>query len=162
MEKTGKNGSINGHGQYWWKKYHSKLLNHTRGPLVQIMWSSDVVFANITLRDSPFWTLHPYDCKNVTITNMTILALFEAPNTDGMILVSIFSSLCIVIGFDGGLISPSCASDSCEDMIIENSYISVGDDGIAIKSGWDQYGTTYGRPSKNILICNLTIRSMVR
>ncbi|CDY53228.1 BnaCnng24610D [Brassica napus] len=112
MEKTGKNGSINGHGQYWWKKYHSKLLNHTRGPLVQIMWSSDVVFANITLRDSPFWTLHPYDCKNVTITNMTILALFEAPNTDGMILI--------------------------------------------------RYGTTYGRPSKNILICNLTIRSMVR
>ena len=85
MEKTGNNGSINGHGQYWWKKYRSKLLNHTRGPLVQIMWSSDVVFANITLRDSPFWTLHPYDCKNVTITNMTILApVFEAPNTDGI------------------------------------------------------------------------------
>ncbi|KAL0691743.1 hypothetical protein Bca4012_091422 [Brassica carinata] len=117
------------------------------------MWSSDVVFANITLRDSPFWTLHPYDCKNVTITNMTILGLFEAPNTDG---------IDIVIGFDGGLISPSCASDSCEDMIIENSYIIVGDDGIAIKSGWDQYGTTYGRPSNNILIRNLTIRSMVR
>ncbi|KAJ0244479.1 hypothetical protein HA466_0191030 [Hirschfeldia incana] len=125
-------------GQSWWKKYRSKLLNHTRGPLFQIMWSSDIVFANITLRDSPFWTLHPYDCKNVTITNMTILApVFEAPNTDG--------------------IDP----DSCEDMIIENSYISVGDEGIAIKSGWDQYGTTYGRPSKNILIRNLTIRSNV-
>ncbi|KAJ0244480.1 hypothetical protein HA466_0191040 [Hirschfeldia incana] len=135
---TGNNGSINGQGESWWKKYRSKLLNHTRGPLVQIMWSSDIVFANITLRDSPFWTLHPYDCKNVTITNMTILApVFEAPNTDG--------------------IDP----DSCEDMIIENSYISVGDDGIAIKSGWDQYGTTYGRPSKNILIRNLTIRSNV-
>ncbi|KAG2272910.1 hypothetical protein Bca52824_067465 [Brassica carinata] len=135
---TGNNGSINGQGVYWWKKYRSKLLNHTRGPLVQIMWSSDVVFANITLRDSPFWTLHPYDCKNVTITNMTILApVFEAPNTDG--------------------IDP----DSCEDMLIENSYISVGDDGIAIKSGWDQYGTNYGRPSKNILIRNLIIRSMV-
>ncbi|KFK33836.1 glycoside hydrolase family 28 protein [Arabis alpina] len=135
---TGNNGSINGQGKTWWKKYRQKLLNHTRGPLVQIMWSSDIVFANITLRDSPFWTLHPYDCKNVTITNMTILApVFEAPNTDG--------------------IDP----DSCEDMIIENSYISVGDDGIAIKSGWDQYGTTYGRPSKNILIRNLIIRSMV-
>ncbi|CAD5324726.1 unnamed protein product [Arabidopsis thaliana] len=135
---TGNNGSINGQGQTWWKKYRQKLLNHTRGPLVQIMWSSDIVFANITLRDSPFWTLHPYDCKNVTITNMTILApVFEAPNTDG--------------------IDP----DSCEDMLIENSYISVGDDGIAIKSGWDQYGTTYGKPSKNILIRNLIIRSMV-
>ncbi|XP_021715169.1 glutamic acid-rich protein-like [Chenopodium quinoa] len=35
-------------------------------------------------------------------------------------------------------------SDSCEDMLIEDCYISVGDDGIAIKSGWDQYGTAYG------------------
>ncbi|KAL9242180.1 hypothetical protein vseg_016206 [Gypsophila vaccaria] len=135
---TGHNGTIDGQGQTWWKKYKRKLLNHTRGPLVQIMWSSDIVISNITLRNSPFWTLHPYDCKNVTIQNVTILApVLEAPNTDG--------------------IDP----DSCEDMVIENCYISVGDDGIAIKSGWDQYGIAYGRPSKNILIRNLVVRSMV-
>lgn len=135
---TGHNGTINGQGQAWWKKYRQKLLNYTRGPLVQIMWSSDILISNITLRDSPFWTLHPYDCKNVTIRNMTILApIFEAPNTDG--------------------IDP----DSCEDMLIEDSYISVGDDAIAIKSGWDQFGIAYGRPSVNILIRNLVVRSMV-
>uniref|UniRef100_A0A803P3C5 Polygalacturonase n=1 Tax=Cannabis sativa TaxID=3483 RepID=A0A803P3C5_CANSA len=135
---TGHNGTINGQGQTWWKKYRQKLLNYTRGPLVQIMWSSDIVITNITLRDSPFWTLHPYDCKNVTIRNVTILApVYEAPNTDG--------------------IDP----DSCEDMVIEDCYISVGDDAIAIKSGWDQYGISYGRPSRNILIRNLVVRSMV-
>ncbi|KAI3443532.1 hypothetical protein Pfo_000197 [Paulownia fortunei] len=135
---TGHNGTINGQGQTWWKKYRQKLLNHTRGPLVQIMWSRDILISNITLRDSPFWTLHPYDCKNVTIKNMTILApVFHAPNTDG--------------------IDP----DSCEDMVIEDCYISVGDDGVAIKSGWDQYGTAYGRPSMNILIRNLVVRSNV-
>jgi len=49
------------------------------------MWSSDIVITNITLRDSPFWTLHPYDCKNITIKGVTILApVFEAPNTDGI------------------------------------------------------------------------------
>ncbi|XVF48861.1 hypothetical protein PTKIN_Ptkin03bG0222400 [Pterospermum kingtungense] len=135
---TGHNGTINGQGQSWWKKYRQKLLNNTRGPLVQIMWSSDIVIANITLRDSPFWTFHPYDCKNVTVRNVTILApIFEAPNTDG--------------------IDP----DSCEDVVIEDCYISVGDDAIAIKSGWDQYGIAYGRPSRNILIRNLVVRSMV-
>ncbi|KAL8488119.1 hypothetical protein ACS0TY_023952 [Phlomoides rotata] len=135
---TGHNGTINGQGQTWWKKYKQKLLNHTRGPLVQIMWSSDIVISNITLRDSPFWTLHPYDCKNVTLKNLTILApVFQAPNTDG--------------------IDP----DSCEDMVIEDCYISVGDDGVAIKSGWDQYGVAYGKPSKNILIRNLVVRSNV-
>ncbi|KAF8401116.1 hypothetical protein HHK36_014420 [Tetracentron sinense] len=135
---TGDNGTINGQGQAWWKKYRQKLLNHTRGPLVQIMWSSNIRISNITLRDSPFWTLHPFACKDVTITNVTILApVLEAPNTDG--------------------IDP----DSCENVVIEDCYISVGDDGIAIKSGWDQYGIAYGRPSTNILIRNLVVRSMV-
>ncbi|KAJ8427725.1 hypothetical protein Cgig2_010243 [Carnegiea gigantea] len=135
---AGHNGTIDGQGKTWWEKHEKKQLNHTRGPLVQIMWSSDIVIANITLRYSPFWTLHPYDCKNVTIRNVTILApLHHAPNTDG--------------------IDP----DSCEDMVIEDCYISVGDDGIAIKSGWDQYGIAYGRPSTNILIRNLVVRSEV-
>lgn len=53
-------------------------------------------------------------------------------------------------------------SDSCQDMVIENCYISVGDDAIAIKSGWDHYGIAYGRPSTNILIRDLTVRSEVR
>ena len=53
-------------------------------------------------------------------------------------------------------------TDSCEDVLIENCYISVGDDAIAIKSGWDQYGIAYGRPSSNILIRNVTVRSLVR
>lgn len=65
-------------------------------------------------------------------------------------------SLRILNGFD------LVYTDSCEDMVIEDCYISVGDDGIAIKSGWDQYGIAYGRPSKNILIRNLVVRSMVR
>nr|CAD1826093.1 unnamed protein product [Ananas comosus var. bracteatus] len=135
---TGHNGTINGQGQSWWTKYKRRILNYTRGPLVQLMWSRDIIISNITLRDSPFWTLHPYDCKNVTVSNVTILApVSGAPNTDG--------------------IDP----DSCEDMVIENCYICVGDDGIAIKSGWDQYGIAYGRPSTNILIRNVTVRSVV-
>lgn len=85
LPKTGHNGTINGQGQSWWTKHRKKLLNYTRGPLIQIMWSRDIVISNITLRDSPFWTLHPYDCKNLTIANLTILAPIRgAPNTDGI------------------------------------------------------------------------------
>uniref|UniRef100_M1B4D6 Polygalacturonase n=1 Tax=Solanum tuberosum TaxID=4113 RepID=M1B4D6_SOLTU len=135
---TGHNGTINGQGRSWWEKYRKKLLNHTRGPLLQLMWSRDIYISDVTFRDSPFWTLHPYDCQNVVIRNVTILApLTEAPNTDG--------------------IDP----DSCVDMVIEDSYISVGDDGVAIKSGWDQYGIAYSRPSSNITIRNLIVRSMI-
>lgn len=53
-------------------------------------------------------------------------------------------------------------ADSCKDVIIEDCYICVGDDGIAIKSGWDQYGIAYKRPSTNILIRNVVLRSTVR
>ncbi|KAF5179571.1 Polygalacturonase [Thalictrum thalictroides] len=138
VEITGHNGTIDGQGQTWWIKHRQKLLNYTRGPLLQIMWSSDIRISNITLRNSPFWNIHPYDCKNITISKVTILApLREAPNTDG--------------------IDP----DSCENMVIEDCYISVGDDGIAIKSGWDQYGIAYSQPSTNILIRNLVVQSMV-
>ncbi|KAJ6844954.1 putative polygalacturonase [Iris pallida] len=135
---TGHNGTIDGQGRAWWTKHRRRLLNYTRGPLVQIMWSEDIVISNITLQNSPFWTLHPYVCRNVTISGVTILApVLEAPNTDG--------------------IDP----DSCENVLIENCYISVGDDGVAIKSGWDQYGIRYGRPSTDIVIRNLTVRSVL-
>lgn len=135
---TGHNGTIDGQGKSWWTKFRQKRLNYTRGPLIQFMWSKNIKIFNITLRNSPFWTLHPYDCKNIRISNVTILApISEAPNTDG--------------------IDP----DSCENVVIENCYISVGDDGIAIKSGWDQYGIKYGKPSTNIVIRNLVIRSLV-
>ncbi|XP_074579210.1 putative polygalacturonase [Curcuma longa] len=135
---TGYNGTIDGQGQAWWTKYKKRILTNTRGPLVQLMWSKDIVISNITLRNSPFWTLHPYDCKNVTISGITILApVSGAPNTDG--------------------IDP----DSCQDVVIENSYICVGDDAIAIKSGWDQYGIAYGQPSTNIILRNLIVRSVV-
>ena len=46
-------------------------------------------------------------------------------------------------------------SDSSDDVCIEDCYISTGDDIIAIKSGWDEYGTSYARPSKNITIRRL-------
>ncbi|PAN08570.1 hypothetical protein PAHAL_1G421400 [Panicum hallii] len=135
---TGHNGSINGQGEVWWMKHRRRMLNNTRPPLVQLMWSKDIIVANITLRNSPFWHFHPYDCTNVTVSNVTILSpVSGAPNTDG--------------------IDP----DSCQDVLIENCYISVGDDAIAVKSGWDQYGTAYGRPSSNISIRNVTARSLV-
>ena len=56
----------------------------------------------------------------------------------------------------------AAGTDSCEGVVIEDCYICVGDDGIAIKSGWDQYGIAYRRPSTNILIRNVILRSTVR
>ncbi|KAL6889045.1 hypothetical protein ACP4OV_010071 [Aristida adscensionis] len=59
---------------------------------------------------------------------MMILAPHDSPNTDG--------------------IDPDSSSNVC----IEDSYISTSDDLVAIKSGWDEYGIAYGRPSSGITI----------
>lgn len=47
-------------------------------------------------------------------------------------------------------------SDSSSNVCIEDSFISTGDDLVAVKSGWDEYGIAYGRPSSGITIRRLT------
>lgn len=67
---------------------------------MQFMWSRDILISGVTLRDSPFWTLHPYDYQNVTIKNVTILApLSGAPNTDGIDPGELISSISLIFIF---------------------------------------------------------------
>lgn len=47
-------------------------------------------------------------------------------------------------------------TDSSSNICIEDSYISVGDDMVAVKSGWDEYGISYGRPSSDITVRRIT------
>lgn len=67
---------------------------------------------NVTLRNSPFWTVHPVYSSRVHIAGISILnpQLRDGTNTDG--------------------IDP----DSCRDVVIEDCYIESGDDSIAVAS----------------------------
>ncbi|XP_065859891.1 probable polygalacturonase isoform X2 [Euphorbia lathyris] len=128
---TGDNGIVDGQGSIWWGWFRTKTLNYTRPHLVELMNSSGIVISNLTFINSPFWTIHPVYCSNVIVKNVTIRAPLDSPNTDG--------------------IDP----DSSDDVCIEDCNISTGDDLISIKSGWDEYGISYGRPSRNITIHRL-------
>ncbi|KAK1310735.1 putative polygalacturonase [Acorus calamus] len=46
--------------------------------------------------------------------------------------------------------------DSSTNICIEDCYIESGDDLVAVKSGWDQFGTSVARPSSNIVIRRLS------
>lgn len=46
--------------------------------------------------------------------------------------------------------------DSSINVCIEDSYVSTGDDLVAVKSGWDEYGISYGQPSSGITIRRVT------
>ncbi|XP_074317988.1 putative polygalacturonase [Silene latifolia] len=129
---TGGNGTIDGQGQYWWDKFKAKQLVLTRPYLIEIMYSDQVQIFNLTLLNSPSWNVHPIYSSNVIVENLTILAPIKSPNTDG--------------------INP----DSCTNVRIIDNFIVSGDDCIAVKSGWDQYGIKVGIPTKHVTIKRLT------
>ncbi|KAF3793216.1 putative polygalacturonase [Nymphaea thermarum] len=129
---TGNNGTIDGQGEFWWDKFHQKELKYTRGYLIEFMYTTGIVISNITLLNSPSWNVHPVYSRNIVVQGVTILAPVHSPNTDG--------------------IDP----DSCSQVWIQDCYIVSGDDCIAIKSGWDEYGIRVNMPSEYIYIKGLT------
>ncbi|TQE01369.1 hypothetical protein C1H46_013049, partial [Malus baccata] len=46
--------------------------------------------------------------------------------------------------------------NSSDNLCIEDCHISTGDDLFFIKSGWDEFGNLYGRPSRNIILLRIT------
>ncbi|CAN6223442.1 unnamed protein product [Urochloa humidicola] len=129
---TGNNGTIDGQGAMWWSKFHQNKLKYTRGYLIELMWTDTIFISNVTLLNSPAWNIHPVYSSNIVVQGVTILAPTRSPNTDG--------------------INP----DSCSHVRIEDCYVVSGDDCVAIKSGWDEYGIAYGVPSQHIVVRRLT------
>lgn len=129
---TGENGTIDGQGDVWWNMWRQRTLPFTRPNLVEFINSKHILISNVIFRNSPFWNIHPVYCSNVVIKYVTILAPRDSPNTDG--------------------VDPDSSSHVC----IEDSYISTGDDMVAVKSGWDEYGIAYGRASSEITIRRVT------
>ncbi|KAI3468621.1 hypothetical protein Pfo_025284 [Paulownia fortunei] len=129
---TGENGTIDGQGGVWWNMWRERTLQFTRPNLIELMNSRTIIISNVIFKNSPFWNIHPVYSSNVVIRYVTILAPADSPNTDG--------------------IDPDSSSHVC----IEDSYISTGDDLVAVKSGWDEYGIAYGRPSHGITIRRVT------
>ncbi|XP_057518589.1 probable polygalacturonase [Amaranthus tricolor] len=129
---TGENGTIDGQGEMWWQKFHHGQLKHTRPYLIELMYSDSIQISHLTLINSPSWNIHPIYSSNILIQGITISAPVNSPNTDG--------------------INP----DSCTNTRIEDCYIVSGDDCVAVKSGWDEYGISYGMPTKQLVIRRLT------
>ncbi|KAM1126837.1 hypothetical protein ACFX2B_041462 [Malus domestica] len=129
---TGNNGTIDGQGASWWAKFKQGHLTLTRPYMIEIMYSNQIQISNLTLVNSPSWFVHPIYSSNITIQGLTILAPVDSPNTDG--------------------IDP----DSCSQTRIEDCYIVSGDDCIAVKSGWDEYGIKVGIPTEHLVIRRLT------
>ena len=104
-----------------------------RPSLLRFVECTNVLVQGVTLTNSPYWTLHPLFCENVNIHAVTVISPSNSPNTDG--------------------INP----DSCRNVRISDCHISVGDDCVTIKSGFDQDGRRVNRPCENITVANCTM-----
>jgi polygalacturonase len=101
---------IDGLGWPWWRAFANGSLAHQRPKLVEVVDGQRVTFRGLTIRNSPFWTLHTLYSRDVQFLGLTITAPRSVGNTDG--------------------IDPN----SCSDVVIADCVISVGDDGISLKS----------------------------
>jgi len=86
----------------------------------------NVLIEGVTIRNTPFWALHPTLSTNVTIRRVTVIS--HGPNNDG------------------------CDPESCRDVLIEDCIFDTGDDCIALKSGRNADGRRINMPIENVVI----------
>ncbi|MET3127807.1 polygalacturonase [Arcicella rosea] len=113
-----------------------QMVNDTanlRPQFVQFNRCENIVLEGISITNSPFWTIHPYLCKNIVIRNIKVYA--HGHNNDG--------------------VDP----EMTQNLLIENCTFDQGDDAIAIKSGRNQEGWRIKVPSKNIVIRNCNVKN---
>jgi len=151
-------GTLNGQGESWWpwkkkqpgmvrlrqmvadrtpldQRVFGTVEDEVRPSFLQVLQCNRVLIEGVKFIDSPSWTLHPVQCNDLTIRGVTVKNPPHAPNTDG--------------------IDP----DACCRVLIEHCHVDTGDDGICLKSGWNEDGWEAGIPCEDVLIRHYTVLS---
>ena len=121
-------GALYGDGPVWWARRSAKTLGRDPGALLELMYAERVEVDNIAILMSPYYHVHPFASAFLHFHDLRISSLHGGSETDGL------------------------DPDSSHDILIERVVIDTGDDAIAVKSGWDQPGIDFARPSYNILV----------
>ena len=115
-------GTLDGNGLRYWKAFWLRRefnpnctnMDEMRPRLLYVSNSKNVQISGITCMNSPFWTTHFYKCEHVKLLSLSISspkAPVKAPSTDAVDI------------------------DGCKNFLIKNCYMSVNDDGVALKGG---------------------------
>jgi polygalacturonase len=83
-----------------------------RPSLFEVSDCQNILVQGVTFGGSPFWTLHPVFCTNVTFQGVTVIP-GGVQNDDG------------------------CDPDSCQNVLIEGCNFTTGDDNVSIKAGFN-------------------------
>ncbi|KAJ9459159.1 putative polygalacturonase [Diplonema papillatum] len=147
-------GAIDGNGQLWWTHYYATgkpnhsaegvgwALNYDeqRPRALELLNATDVHVSGVTLKNSPFWTLHICYSDRVTVDGVTV---FNWPTPETGVMPS-------TDGID---------IDSSTNVEVMNSDITANDDALVIKSGRDGEGLRVNRTSAFIKIHDTVVRA---
>ncbi|KAL0347788.1 UNVERIFIED_CONTAM: putative polygalacturonase [Sesamum calycinum] len=142
-------------GGVWWQQFSQEKLKYTRPYLIEIMHSDNVQISNLTLLNSH------HGISILFIAGITILAPVTSPNTDGINPVYMYRvKYWSLYNYRNAPLRSVKLLKAPYKFLhkhrIEDNYIVSGDDCIAVKSGWDEYGIKYGMPTKHLIIRRLT------
>ena len=94
--------------------------------MIQPFGCRNILIEDVTIKDSPYWVVHPVYCDNVTVRGVTIVS--NNLNNDG------------------------CDPEFTTNGLVEDCVFNVGDDAVAIKAGRDNDAWTWGVPTRNVII----------
>ncbi|MBL7817780.1 MAG: right-handed parallel beta-helix repeat-containing protein [Saprospiraceae bacterium] len=110
------------------KEEYETIHDFLRPNMVVINRCKKVLLEGVTFQNSPAWTMHPLLTEHLTIRNVLSKAPSFAQNSDALDL------------------------ESCRNVLVEGCHFDVGDDGITLKSGRDEFGRKRGIPTENVII----------
>ena len=113
----------------WWIN-HRELRIARRPKGIFLHTCNYITIQGIKVCNTPSWNQHPFYSNHLKYINVSLINPPNSPTTDG--------------------IDP----ESCDDVLIVGTKISVGDDCIAIKSGKIDFARKYHTPCSNITIRN--------
>ncbi|WP_334185460.1 glycoside hydrolase family 28 protein [Novosphingobium sp.] len=111
----------------------TKGAANLRPHFIQFNRCRHVLIEGISIQNSPFWTIHPYLCRDVVIRDVRISA--HGHNNDG--------------------VDPEMS----QNMLIEDCVFDQGDDAVSVKSGREDDGWRLATPSRNIAMRNCLVKN---
>ena len=157
-------GTLNGNGKPFWVAFWKRRaenpkctnLEVERPRLMFLQNCEDVEISGIKFKDSGFWNLHVYKCRDVLIENISI----TAPHGDPPRIIGEHQPW-DEISVDRAPSSDGIDVDSCQQVVIRGCTISNGDDCIALKGtkGPLAMEDESSPPVEDILIENCNFKS---
>lgn len=134
-------GTIDGSGDFFFGPFNPEFHYFTLPAkgwrpfrMLAFRECKNLVIENVTIAQSPAWTLWLLGCDNVKVRGITLRNNLRGPNTDGIDV------------------------DCSRNVHISDCHISAGDDCIALKSSIEFFHYE-NRPCENVVVTNCTLES---